>query len=325
MKLITLYNLYKGGSLTIYKNLSLELSKRNDVYQLTSDRMCVGSPSVRYPLSRFNKIYRIFLDHVYTAFLATFFKVESLIMMGNFPCIFWFGKQSCYFHNTLYLSNQKCSLAQKLEVKFFRAALHLKPKCRLLVQTEAVREALRKEFPERQVDICPMFTIQPTKTSKCSSSTRRLKLFYPAFNYPHKNHDLLYRTCDSLIDVEILLTTSTHEVKEKKGITHLGELTQSDAIKTMCESDALIFPSLHESLGLPLLEAAINGIPIIAAKLPYVDAVIENYYAFDPNDENSFLEAVNNFRDDKWNKKARKAKCKLVCDTKLMIGTLLNE
>ena len=325
MKLITLYNLYKGGSLTIYKNLSLELSKRNDVYQLTSDRMCGGSPSVRYPLSRFNKIYRIFLDHVYTAFLATFFKVESLIMMGNFPCIFWFGKQSCYFHNTLYLSNQTFSLAQKLENKLFKAAMHLKPNCRLLVQTEAAREALRKEFPERQIDICPMFTIEPTKISKGRRSTPGLKLFYPALNYPHKNHALLYSVCDSLIDVEILLTTSADKLEEKKGIVHLGELTHYETIKTMCRSDALIFPSLNESLGLPLLEAAINGIPIIAAKLPYVDAVIENYYAFDPNDETSIIEAVYNFRDDKLYKKTRRARCKLVCDTKLMIGTLLNE
>ena len=41
--------------------------------------------------------------------------------------------------------------------------------------------------------------------------------------------------------------------------------------------DALVFPSYIETYGLPLIEAASLGVPIIAADLPYAREVLEGY------------------------------------------------
>lgn len=41
--------------------------------------------------------------------------------------------------------------------------------------------------------------------------------------------------------------------------------------------DALLFPSYIETFGLPLLEAAMTGMPIIAADLPYSREVLDGY------------------------------------------------
>jgi glycosyltransferase involved in cell wall biosynthesis len=54
----------------------------------------------------------------------------------------------------------------------------------------------------------------------------------------------------------------------------------------------LIFPSVVESFGLPLIEAADSGMKIIASDLPYVHDVVKPSLVFDPRDKNSIANAV---------------------------------
>ena len=60
-------------------------------------------------------------------------------------------------------------------------------------------------------------------------------------------------------------------------------------------SRALIFPSLNESFGLPLLEAQYLGIPIIASELDYVREVVDPIETFNPQSANSIATAVKRF------------------------------
>jgi glycosyltransferase involved in cell wall biosynthesis len=54
----------------------------------------------------------------------------------------------------------------------------------------------------------------------------------------------------------------------------------------------LIYPSLFESFGLPLLEARQAGLPIIAAELDYVRDIVEPVVSFDPESALSIARAV---------------------------------
>ena len=60
----------------------------------------------------------------------------------------------------------------------------------------------------------------------------------------------------------------------------------------------LIFPSIMESFGLPLIEAADSGMKIIASDLPFVYDVVSPSLTFNPNDPkaiaNTVLEAISN-------------------------------
>ena len=60
-------------------------------------------------------------------------------------------------------------------------------------------------------------------------------------------------------------------------------------------SRALIFPSKSESFGLPLVEAANMGLPIIAAELDYVRDVCIPVQTFDPDSPVSIARAVRRF------------------------------
>ena len=54
----------------------------------------------------------------------------------------------------------------------------------------------------------------------------------------------------------------------------------------------LIFPSIIESFGLPLIEAADSGMKILASDLPYVHDVVTPSLTFDPKNSISIAEAV---------------------------------
>ena len=54
----------------------------------------------------------------------------------------------------------------------------------------------------------------------------------------------------------------------------------------------LIFPSIIESFGLPLIEAADSGMKVIASDLPYVYDVVKPSLTFDPYDKIAIADAV---------------------------------
>ena len=58
---------------------------------------------------------------------------------------------------------------------------------------------------------------------------------------------------------------------------------------------ALVFPSLGESFGLPLIEARQAGLSILAPELDYVRDVCEPAQTFDPQSATSIARAVKRF------------------------------
>lgn len=135
-------------------------------------------------------------------------------------------------------------------------------------------------------------------------------LLYPANFWPHKNHERLlrafarYRAQYPASRLKIVLTgaedTNSERIRRMASesglaahIVFAGFLPESDLVCLMKTAMALIFPSLYEGFGLPLLEAMQTGCPVLASRvaaLPEVgdDAVLW----FDPTDEESIKEAI---------------------------------
>ena len=57
-------------------------------------------------------------------------------------------------------------------------------------------------------------------------------------------------------------------------------------------ADFLIFPSLNESLGLPLIEASFYKLPIIASNLDYVYEVCNPNITFNPLSEEDIYKKI---------------------------------
>ena len=139
----------------------------------------------------------------------------------------------------------------------------------------------------------------------------RFDFVYVASGEPHKNHrNLIDAWC--LLATEgifpsLCLTISGSDFKElhdwvnaKKSASGLrlenaGQLSGAQVDLLYKNARALIFPSLLESLGLPLIEARRADLPVVASELDYVRDVLDPEETFDPTSPESIARAVKRF------------------------------
>lgn len=186
----------------------------------------------------------------------------------------------------------------------------------VIVQTEAMKAALTKGYPEIKGRIhviaqpAPSWLIrsQLKRTKFYSSNELGLRLFYPAASYPHKNHQILSAIDQpSVWPVSELTLTIPDNANPNRAIPWIrcvDKLEPDAVIDAYRTADALLFLSLTESFGFPLVEAMWIGLPIICPDLPYARALCgETAIYFDPNSVLSLHAAIielSNRRDVGW-------------------------
>jgi glycosyltransferase involved in cell wall biosynthesis len=98
---------------------------------------------------------------------------------------------------------------------------------------------------------------------------------------------------DAALAARIEATASAHGLQ----VRNLGQLPRDEVLALYASARALVFPSISESFGLPLVEAAHLGLPIVAAELDYVRDVCTPEQTFDPHSPVSIARAVRRFLD----------------------------
>ena len=305
--------MYKGGSLSYFQRMAGLLHTLNNACVIVSKEMqsefnFTSVIQIPFPLLFLNHIYRIFIEQIFVPAVGLFRSADCLIMLGNFPCLFWTGSQRVLFHNTLYISNNsKKSILFSLEVLYFKFLIKLK-KPILLVQTKYIKKLLEDFFffslEIFVVGIPRMLVEQNLDTINHDS---KVILFYPADFHPHKNHRALRPIIHSseMQKLQIVLTISKDEaaaaftpIEFSEQLICVGKVDRHAVNEYYRKSSALLFLSQTESLGMPLIEACEHGLPIIAPDVDYVNSAISNFYKFDIDDIDSLKNAVNLFVND---------------------------
>ena len=247
-----------------------------------------------------------FLNELYI-FLHSSPKTRVLCM-HNLPVFFRNpGFVSVYLHNRLYLSNDNplFSLA-RIKNYFFAKSLSFCDE--LIVQTPAMKnnlqDFLRMISIDKPVKQIPFFD---TKDFCIRKKPKKYDFIYVADGSLHKNHQNLLKAWIILavenIRPTIVITLPIdnnallEEFKAKSQIYNLKiynfpDLTRSSMSDLYNSSKALIFPSLVESFGLPLLEATFHKLKILAPELDYVRDVCNPDFTFDPTSPYSIASAV---------------------------------
>jgi glycosyltransferase involved in cell wall biosynthesis len=132
-------------------------------------------------------------------------------------------------------------------------------------------------------------------------------LFYPANPWPHKNHERLLRALKRLGGDAPTLVCTGRLANERRSVTamatnagldsrqvmDLGFVDPTDLPALYRAARALVFPSLFEGFGIPVLEAMASGCVVACAHataLPELATDAAKY--FDPLDENAIAEAI---------------------------------
>lgn len=177
-----------------------------------------------------------------------------------------------------------------------------------LVQTPTMaRELQRWHGGAPTVRVLPF--VDPVNAPQLAPDAVRWDFVYLADGGAHKNHRALLEAWALLAQQgfkpTLALTLGDRDpmlpeveaLRARTGaeVHNLGQGSHAQALALLAASRALIYPSLGESFGLPLLEAAQLGRPIVAAECDYVRDVCEPAQTFDPESPTSIARAVRRF------------------------------
>lgn len=142
---------------------------------------------------------------------------------------------------------------------------------------------------------------------------------YPANTWPHKNHARLLQAFRLFLDRraerwstwKLVLTgaavSSPDELDgqiEQAGligrVIRTGYLERRELLDTISGAAALVYPSLNEGFGIPILEAQQAGIPIACSNVTCLPEVAgEGALFFDPRQVNAIADALEKLADDR--------------------------
>lgn len=216
-------------------------------------------------------------------------------------------KQVIYYHQPLPLFDRKWNFFDDAERvmwlyhKFYSFFVKktLNSNTEVVVQIPYIKKQFAKKFsfdPKKiQVLFPDVESINIERIKGATFDNRYVHFIYPATASPYKEHKTL---CESLKLLKIINYNAFSKIKihltiksgENVAFDKLlinydlsdrfvmeGRKTHSELLSMYKASQCLLFPSVIETLGLPLLEAAAFGLPIIVVDLDYAHEVLKKY------------------------------------------------
>ena len=236
-------------------------------------------------------------------------RLTRVFCFGNVPPpVRLRAEVAVYFHNVLLCSAFKnatwreefMGMLKMRYIRWLRSHADV-----FLVQTGLVRSALARDLGvDVRISELPFYPASRHVAASVEPAEGRWSRYaYVSNGYPHKNHARLIAAWETLakqgVYPELHLTlygewTGLYQQIEKARsvgarITNHG-FTDSQLLYQACGYQ--IYPSVTESLGLGLVEAAEAGCAILASDRPFVRQVVNPLATFDPNSASAIEEVV---------------------------------
>lgn len=227
--------------------------------------------------------------------------LKSILCFANVPPPLKIkSKTFIYFHNEILLDSKNLDFSEIKQLFFKLKWEYIKSRnssYTWFVQTQHMKELLLRKLnkTENDVEVNPIFQEEKlTKTKK-----KPFTFIYPSSNNPHKNN---FRLLNAFIEaakntpkeIELFLTIDKVKLDVPKNlkINFLGLIDHSELLSHLKKVEYLIFPSLRESFGLPLIEGIQANCKILSSNLNFATELINPTYIFNPNNEKSITDVI---------------------------------
>ncbi len=239
---------------------------------------------------------------------------DVVVCFGNLPPLFQNRGRVKVFLQNRYLFGRRnfsafrWSVRLRLLAERFWLRTRLTKSMQVFVQTPTMARELAMESG---LHACVLPFSPGVAPSTVTGERQWFDFIYVATGEPHKNHRNLVEawkllakdglspslclTLDHEKDRCLLTWVELQARADHLLIENIGLISRQEIERLYLESGALIYPSSLESFGLPLLEAAAAGLPILASELDYVRDVSVPVQTFDPKSPVSIARAVRRF------------------------------
>jgi glycosyltransferase involved in cell wall biosynthesis len=280
---------------------------------------CISNNNKNFILiidERFDSIYLKHFNKIFIVKSGEFsrFRIYNLIFKKyNITKIFTFNNLpppintkpsiivNIYFHNLFLIYKSK--FFSRSHLKFMYIKFLNKKHYNWIVQTNLTKKLLQKRL-YNSIDIIPFFNDKHEVTNK-----KKFDFIYVAAALSQKNHHNLLQAWNKLsekgIYPSLVLTIDDIERKHKQlsnliilinskggNIINIGHVKSEILNNYYKNTYCLIYPSLFESFGLPLLEATNFNMSVVGSDLEYLNEIIDTKYHFNPDDFNSIANTV---------------------------------
>ena len=222
--------------------------------------------------------------------------------MGDYPLPFI--KDQTLYINQANLINPKIYKYSKSDLLFrlrrFYLRIFLNNTKKIIVQSKFMKKFINKSYNNlnSKILIDHNLEFKKLKLHKKKINKKEIKILYPSSMYNYKNHQIIIDLLKTnmLKNINFYFTCSKKEFEPYKNIKNLYRINYFDnknLEKVYNQYDAIIFPSLIESLGLPIIEATKMRMPIIVSDLPYSREINSNYAQyFNPKSTKSLYKTI---------------------------------
>lgn len=308
-------NVHQGGGKillfeflsSIPENVRLDITVYID-YRLTLTQKLKSAKHIKFKRISFWK--RPFVQ-VIIFFRSS--KAKSILFFGNIPPIIPMRAQTFLLQSNRFVienfTTKGMSFFHRLRINLERFIFYFfnRNVDYIFVQSLSMKRLLMQhQIPEEKVIISANKDIEELNNAKKEYYDMKYDFIYIASDEPHKNHKNLLQAWRHLskenIFPSLLLITSkdtwispvskSYNKEFNTQITVLEDPNREAVLESLNKSKSLVFPSLFESYGLPLIEAQRIGLEIIASELDYVRDIIEPDQSFDPNSYISISRAI---------------------------------
>lgn len=296
------------GGKSIFESILLEINKKKikNLYFLLDNRLKLDF-TIFFPENNYTVIKSTHFKR-YFFYKKNLQKFDSIVCLSNIPPPFKNPvKTTIFFHNRLFLNplthdiNFKEKLINYIKfryIKFFKQENYY-----WVVQTKLMKDLIKSSLNVnfQKVQVFPIFNYihKSNQTSNKTSS-----FVYVSSGVSHKNHNNLILAFISAASktqkkIKLLLTLHNEQLVKRELPVNLqiefkGTLSNEEVYDLYDSCEFAIYPSLVESFGLPLIEAANHGCKVIASDLPYVHEIIKPSLTFDPYSIESMADAILN-------------------------------
>lgn len=341
--ILSAFNVHTGGGLVLLKGLL----KTNLIKIKLLDHRVKNKIS-------FSKniifVKKKIIDRIYKFHLACYKsnQDDTIICFNGLPPLFRVKAKVILFIQTFYffanISNFNFNLYTSLRINFEKVWLliGLRNVNEIWVQTNTMKKRLlfflKKQNIKKNiiVKVMPLIDDETQKIMGENIFFSKTKdnqnyFFYPADGAGHKNHIRLIKAFLKLDEkYKLYLTLNSKDFlkiskkfsnlnSEKTNIINLGQLPRKKILDFYRRKiDTLIFPSLDESFGIPLIEACIYNKNIMASNSNYAKDILYNFEKFNPYSVNSISNTVRKFIRTKNKKKTKLKKIKFINSKKFL-------